>query len=209
MGKRQVGELQPFDLAVTIMISELAAFPMQNTNIPLINSVLPIFLILALQIYISALNTKSIKARELICGKPTILIENGRLNESELKKHRINLHELLTELRVKGYPNLTEIEFAFLETNGKVSVIPKSQNRPVTPKDLELDTDYEGVPHPLIVDGQIYDQNLAKLNLSREWLENELSSQEIENAANILFASLDQDGSLYYQRYQDAGGEQT
>lgn len=203
MGKRQVGELQPFDLAVTIMISELAAFPMQNTNIPLINSLLPILLILILQVYISFINTKSIKAREIVCGKPTMLIENGKLNESELRKHRINLHELLTELRTKGYYDLTDIEFAFMETNGQISVVPKSQRRPVTPKDLEIETDYEGPPHPLIVDGKVYQKNLAKIDLSKDWLKEELSQLGVTDLANVFFANIDADGNIYYQCYQE------
>ena len=209
MGKRQVGELQPFDLAVTIMISELAAFPMQHTNIPLINSVLPILLILALQIYLSVINTKSIKVRELVCGTPAMLIENGRINENELRKHRINLHELLAELRTKGYQNIRDIEFAFMETNGQISVVPKSQKRPLTPEDMGISTDYEGVPHPLIVDGKVYESNLNKLNLSREWLEEEVSELGVEDPSQILFANINADGSIYYQSYQQAAPEES
>lgn len=204
MGKRQVGELQPFDLAVTIMVSELAAFPMQNTNIPLINSLLPIFLILIFQVYISVINTKSIKARELICGTPTVLVENGRLKEGQLRKHRVNIHELLAELRSGGYPDLSEVEFAFLETNGQVSVMPKSQNRPVSPADLDLDTDYQGVPQPLVVDGKVYQGNLDKLGLSQEWLESELQDLGVEQPEDLLFANLDSQGNIYYQAYQSA-----
>ncbi|ADL13044.1 DUF421 domain-containing protein [Acetohalobium arabaticum] len=201
MGKRQIGELQPFDLAVTIMVSELAAMPMQNTDVPLINSLLPISLILILQIYISVINTKSFKAREIVCGSPDILIENGQLNEEELRKNRISIHELLEELRVKGYHNLAEIEFAFIETNGQVSVIPKSQNRPVTPEDLEIETDYEGVAYSLIVDGKVYQPNLDEVGLSKDWLKNELSNFGINDLSDVLFANIDSSGNIFYQLY--------
>lgn len=201
MGKRQIGELQPFDLAVTIMVSELAAMPMQNTDIPLINSLLPISLILILQVYISVINTKSVKAREIVCGKPNMLIENGQLNETELRKNRISIHELLAELRVKGYHNLADIEFAFIETNGQVSVIPKSQKRPATPEDLEIETDYEGAAYSLIVDGVVYQKNLDKIGLSKQWLKNELSNFGINNLSNVLFANINSSGNIFYQLY--------
>ncbi|GAB6137257.1 DUF421 domain-containing protein [Halanaerobaculum tunisiense] len=206
MGKRQIGELQPFDLAVTIIVSELAAMPMQNTDIPLINTLLPIFLILILQIYTSVINTKSITARKIICGKPDMLIENGQLNEQVLKRNRINIHELLEELRAKGYHNLADIEFAFIETNGQVSVIPKSQKRPVNPEDLQLDTDYEGVPYPLIVDGRVYEDNLAKVNLSRQWLKDELANLGVDDFSDILLANIDSNGNLFYQLFEQKEG---
>ncbi|MCK8826330.1 DUF421 domain-containing protein [Natroniella acetigena] len=202
MGKRQIGELQPYELAITIMISALAAIPMQDTDIPLINSLTPIILIFSTQIYMSAITTKSTTGRRLICGKPTILIENGQIVEGELNKSRININELLEELRIKGYPDISEVEFAFIETNGALSIIPKSQKRPVTPEDLNIDTDYEGIPHPIIIDGQIHTKNLEKVGLSEEWLKEELISLGINNTSDIFFANLDSTGNLFYQVYR-------
>ncbi|AGB42373.1 putative membrane protein [Halobacteroides halobius DSM 5150] len=199
LGKRQIGELQPVDLAVTIIVSELAAMPMQNTDIPLINTLLPILLILILQVYTSVINTKSITARKLICGEPDMLIKNGELNEDKLRKNRINIHELIEELRVKGYHNLADIEFAFIETNGKISVIPKSQKRPINPQDLQIETDYEGVPFPLIVDGRVYKDNLDEIDLSPQWLKEELSEFGVKDLSNVLFANIDSTGNLFYQ----------
>ncbi|WP_027340802.1 DUF421 domain-containing protein [Halonatronum saccharophilum] len=201
MGKRQIGELQPFELAITIMISALAAIPMEDTSIPLINSLIPIFLLQSLQIYIAVINTKSNTARSIICGKPAILIENGLVNIIKMKKHRINVHELLEELRIKGYPNIADVELAFIETNGKISVIPKSQKRAVNPEDLNINTNYEGVPHSLIVDGKVYHKNLEKIGLTSEWLKNELSNFGIEDLSQVFFASIDSSGNLFYQKY--------
>ena len=202
MGKRQIGELQPFELAITIMISALAAFPMEDTRLPLVNTLIPMIMLLCLHIYISFITLKSTPARRIICGKPTTLIENGTINEIELKKHRINIDELVEELRLKGYSNISDVEFAFIETNGQVSVIPKSQKRPVTPADLQIPTEYEGVSHSLIVDGKVYYQNLKKIGLTTDWLKTELRKLGISNFSDVLYASIDSAGKIYYQKTQ-------
>jgi uncharacterized membrane protein YcaP (DUF421 family) len=159
MGKRQIGQLQPFELVVAIMISELAAVPMQDTRIPLINGIVPILTLLLAQIALSFISLKSTKARALICGKPSILINNGRINESVLRNEMYTLNDLLEQLRSKDVANIADVEFAILETNGQLSVIPKSQKRPVTPKDLNIPTNYEGLPLDLIIDGDVIHNN--------------------------------------------------
>ena len=203
MGKRQIGELQPFEFAITIMISALAAIPMEDTGIPLLSSIIPILLLLSFQMCISIVTLKSSKARALICGKPLILIENGNLLEEELKNSRININDLLEQLRVKGYPSLSDIEFAIMETNGKISVIPKSQKRPLNPDDLSLPTKYEGLAHSLIIDGEIQKYNLEKLKLNKEWLKSELAKYNIDDPADTFFAALDTSGNLIYQKKRD------
>ena len=127
MGKRQIGELHPSELVVTIMISELAAIPMQATSVPLIYGILPILTLIIAEVLFSYITLKSEKARSIISGKPSILIKNGIINENELRKLRFNLNDLLEELRINNYPNIKDVEFAILETSGQLSVIPKSQ----------------------------------------------------------------------------------
>jgi len=200
MGKRQIGQLQPFELVVAILISELAAVPMQNTGIPLVNGIIPILTLLMAQIAISVISLKSTKARAIICGKPAILIENGKIREDEIRREMYTLTDLLEQLRIKNVPNIADVEFAILETNGQLSVIPKSQKRPVTPEDMKIGTKYEGLPLTLIVDGEVSDVNLEKAGLDRNWLKSELSKFEIDNFEDVLFASLDTSGNLYYQR---------
>jgi uncharacterized membrane protein YcaP (DUF421 family) len=199
MGKRQIGQLQPFELAVAIMISELAAVPMQNTGIPLINGIIPILTLLLAQISISFLALKSTKARGLICGKPSILIENGKINEEVMRKEMYTLNDLLEQLRNKDTANISDVEFAILETNGQLSVIPKSQKRSVSPEDLHLPTHYEGLPLDLVVDGEVNHKNLKKAKLDEQWLKQELARRGISNSREILFASIDSSGKLYYQ----------
>jgi uncharacterized membrane protein YcaP (DUF421 family) len=199
MGKRQIGQLQPFELVVAIMISELAAVPMQNTGIPLINGIIPIITLLVAQISMSFINLKSTKARAIICGKPTILIENGKIFEQHLQKEMYTLNDLLEQLRSKDISNIADVEYAILETNGQLSVIPKSQKRPLTPEDLNIPTKYEGLPLDLIIDGKIMKNNLAKASLDETWLKNQLLKFGVKNIDDVLFCSLDNQGSLYFQ----------
>lgn len=200
MGKRQVGQLQPFELVVAIMISELAAVPMQNTGIPLVNGIIPILTLLVAQISMSFINLKSTKARGIICGKPSILVENGKIVEEKLRTEMYTLNDLLEQLRSKDIPNIADVEFAILETNGQLSVIPKSQKRPVNPEDLNIYTNYEGLPLDLIVDGTVMYNNLSKANLNEVWLKDQLAKFNIKEMREILFASLDANGNLFYQQ---------
>lgn len=200
MGKRQIGQLQPFELAVAIMISELAAVPIQNTSIPLINGIIPIITLLIAQLLLSLISLKSIKGREIICGKPNILIANGKINQDNLKKEMYTLNDLLEQLRIKGTCNISDVEFAILETNGQLSIIQKSQKRPLTNEDIQLPTNYEGVPVDLVIDGKILYNNLNKINLDENWLRSELMKFNISDIKELFFVSIDTSGKLYYQR---------
>jgi len=204
MGKRQIGQLQPFELVIAIMISELAAVPMQNTGIPLLYGIIPIITLLAAQITISFISIKSNKGRTIICGKPTILIENGRILEEQLRKEMYTLNDLLEQLRINNYPNILDVEFAILETNGQISIIPKSQKRPVTPKDLNIPTGYEGITLDIIMDGKINYKNLEKAKLDTNWLQGELEKQGIQSAKEVFFAALDSEGNFYCQKKSDS-----
>lgn len=205
MGKRQIGQLQPFELVIAIMISELAAVPMENTGIPLMHGIIPIITLLIAQLALSYIGMKSVKARALICGKPSILIENGKIRESQLKKEMFTLNDLLEQLRIKNIPNIADVEFAILETDGQLSIIPKSQKRPLNPEDLSINTKYEGLSLDLIIDGNINYDNLSYARLDTDWLQKELSAFGINNIDDILFASLDSKGGLYFQTKEKKG----
>ncbi|MDD4262798.1 MAG: DUF421 domain-containing protein, partial [Syntrophaceticus schinkii] len=130
MGKRQIGQLQPFELVITIVIAELAVIPMSNTGIPLINGVIGILVLMAAQILISLIILHSEKARKIICGTPIILINNGKPVREMMRLVRININDLLEKLRSKEYPNISDVAYAVLETNGSISVIPKADVKP-------------------------------------------------------------------------------
>ncbi len=200
MGKRQIGQLQPYEVAVLIMVSALAAIPMEDIGIPLINSIIPIALLLSFQVLVSFSAQKSERVRAVLCGRPSVVIMNGKLMEPELKNLRVNINDLLEQLRIAGYPNLSEVEFAVMETNGGLSVVSKSQCRPVKPKDLGVPTPYEGLPYPLVIDGNVNYENLSKVKLDEIWLKGELAKFGITSFQQVLFASLDTEGNLYYQR---------
>lgn len=199
MGKHQIGQLQPFELVITIMISELAAVPMQDTDIPLLHGIIPILTLLFIQISLSLLSLKNERARKIICGGPSVLIEKGRINQEELTRLRYNITDLLEQLRLKDMPNIADVEYAILETSGKLSIIPKSRKRPVNPEDLHLNIPYEGLPVSLIVDGVLKEKNLSRLNLSQEWLHGELKKKGLQTWDQVFLASIDTSGHLFLQ----------
>ncbi len=199
MGKQEIGQLQPFELVVALMIADLAAIPMQNTGVPLLSGIIPIIILMVAQVALSYISMKSLKARGVICGKPSVVVANGKLVEQELRYLRYNVNDLLEQLRSKNYPNLSDVEFAIVETNGQLSVIPKSQKRALQPEDLQINTQYEGMPLSVIIDGQLNEQNLRRVNLTREWLRTELLKFGIDDFKKVFFASLDTAGKLFYQ----------
>ena len=138
MGKREIGQLQPFELAIAIMIADLAAVPMAETGIPISNGIIPILGLLVMHLIISFLNLKSMKIREILCGKPAILIYRGKIDEKVLKKERFTLNELQERLRSSNVVNLGDVEYAILETSGQVTVIQKPDKRTTIPKDFNI-----------------------------------------------------------------------
>ncbi len=199
MGKRQVSQLQPYELVIVIMLSALAAIPMENTGVPLVNGLFPIFTLILTQVVLSYICLKSERARSVVCGTPSVLIANGRIVEKELARLRYNINDLMEQLRAKNTPNVADVEFAILETSGELSIIPKSQKRPLVPADMNLSTEYEGLPVTLIIDGYLFKKNLAQINLDENWLASELQKRGIDSYREVLFASLDTAGRLFYQ----------
>ena len=198
MGKREVGELSPFDLVVSIMIAELGVIAIEDGEKPLLASIIPIFTLVGIEVLISFLAMKSIYLRRIISGVPNILIKNGNIKKEELYKSRYNIHDLLSQLRKKDIFNVKDVEFAILETSGDLSVIPKSQKRPVTPQDLNLETEYEGLAINLIIDGEIIYDTLDKIGLTKKDLKKKLLENGFESEKNILLATIDTQGEFYF-----------
>lgn len=202
MGKRQIGQLQPFELVVAIMISDLASLPMQDTRIPLLHGIIPILTLLLLQIILSLLQIKNEKAREIIDGKPSILIHNGKLNIKNLKDQRFSVNEIMEELRIKGYFNISDIQYATLETNGQLSIIPKADNEPVTRKDMNVSAKEQSMPIILVGDGKINYKNLSLILKDEKWLDTQLKANNISKADDLFIALLDSNNKFFYQ-YKD------
>jgi len=200
MGKREVGELSAFDLVVAIMIAELAAMAVDRLDLPLYHGMIPIFTLVGMEMLFSWFSLKNHMIRGLVEGMPSIVIDNGKIVEKELRRLRYSLSDLLGQLRQKDIYNIADVQFAILETSGDLSVVLKADKRPLTPEDLGLSTKLEWLPAPLIFDGKIHRNNLAKLNLDESWLLAELKKRGIAKAADALFASLDCDGQLFVSK---------
>ncbi len=202
MGKRQIGELQPFELVIAIMLSELASVPMQDTGIPLIHGLIPILTLMFLEIFLSYITLKSRKLRKLVCGTASVLIQHGKVLEEELRSQRFNLDDLMEELRLSGYLNISDIEYAILENSGKLSIIPKSEKSPITCKDLNLSKQEEKLPVALVLDGEISYNNLKYLGKDTKWLLEKLKENNISRIEDAFIAMLDSSGNLFVQRRQ-------
>lgn len=204
MGKREIGGLAPIDLAVTIIMAELAAIPIQNTDFPLLAGIVPIGTIMLLELLLSALSMRSQRWRALINGRPSVIIKDGKFLPMEMKKIRYTIHDVLEQLRRKGHADITDVEVAVVETDGNLSVIPKSQKRPLRPEDLSIPTGYEGMPQLLINDGEVEYAHLRACDLDIAWLMQELEKRGIRDVKDVFCAILSTDGTLFVQRKEDA-----
>lgn len=180
MGKREIGQLQPFELAISIMIADLASIPMTDVGIPITNGIVPIIGLLVMHLLISIINLKSNRAREIICGKPRILMYRGKIDEKALKKERFTINELEERLRGNNVMNLGDVEYAILETSGQVTVIQKPDKRNTTPADFGIMPEYEGIPYDLVMDGVIMEENLKKIGKDYNWLKKQVNKFNIE-----------------------------
>lgn len=199
MGKRQIGELQPSELVVAIMISDLATVPVSDIAIPLLSGVIPIMTLIIFEVTISFLTLKSEKARNIITGKPTYLIKDGIIAEKQMRNMRYNIEDLLEELRLKDCPNIADVHTAILETNGELSVVLKSDKRSVTPNDLKIKPNQESIPLVLISDGKIRFEHLRELNKDIKWLEKKLADRNIKSTKDVFLFSIDSDGIITMQ----------
>jgi len=196
MGKRQIGELEVSELIVTFMLSELATIPISDTEVPLLNAIIPILLLLSLEGILSYLTIKLPTIKKLIYGKPNILIFEGQLSQSELKNERIELSELMCAMRQNGIASIEDVNYAILEENGKISIFPKSNAAPATPDYLNGKTEDQGIALPLIMDRRIIKENLRMRGWSRVRLEKELSDRRLTLQDVFLF-SIDDCNNIY------------
>ena len=199
MGKREIGQLQPFELAISIMIADLASVPMTELGIPLTNGIIPILGLLVMYMIISFFNMKNINIRRVISGQPSLLIYRGKIDEKVLKKERITINELQERLRQNNIFNLADVEYAILETSGQVTIIPKPEKKNPTMEDLNLQGEYEGIPYDLVIDGKIMHENLKSLGKDTIWLEKQLKNFDAK-PENTLIATIDGKNSFFCQK---------
>ncbi|KUO50841.1 MAG: hypothetical protein APF76_01280 [Desulfitibacter sp. BRH_c19] len=200
MGQRLIGRLNLFDFIIAITIGSVAAGPLSDSQSGLIGPILTMTFLGVFHVLTAYLALKNSKIRRVVQDEPIVLIQNGRLIREKMYKARFNLDDVLFALREKNMHNLHDVEFAILESNGQLSVIPKSQIRPLQPRDLGIPTSYEGMATVLIEDGNIIQDNLKRKNLDENWLIAELEKQDIHNPNDVMVAMLDTLGRLYVSK---------
>lgn len=197
MGKSELSKMSPFQMVVLFMIAELAAIPIDSTSASLVNGVMAIFTLMFLQIMISFLSTKFEWFKNFVTDKPSVLIEKGRINIKELKKLRITNTDLMEQLRLENCPSLADVEYAIMESNGQLTVIPKAENKPVTPKDIELAVTEGTLPKLIFSDGKLYEKNLLSLGISKEALDAKLKAANLNAYENIFLGFYDENKQIH------------
>lgn len=199
MGKREIGQLQPFELAISIMIADLASVPMSELGIPITNGIIPILALLVMYMVISILNMRSVNIRKIMSGQPSLLIYRGKIDEKTLKKERMTINELQERLRGKDVYNLLDVEYAILETNGEITVIQKPEKKNLTVQDMNISPEYEGISYDLVVDGKVMKNNLKALGKDIIWLERQLKKFKAK-PEDVLIATINAKGDFFCQK---------
>ena len=200
MGKRQVGQMEPSEFVVTMLVANLASIPMQDSGMPIYSGLLPILTVLGAELILSHLSLKSIRFRKLLCGKPVILVENGKILQENLRKTRVTLDELTGHLREKDVLDLNSVQYAILETNGNLSVFPYPKDRPATAKDAGIPTKKQYFPITIVSDGTLLQENLSKANKDLVWLQKQLAERKVSLKDTWLLTVDGKDHIIFYKK---------
>ncbi len=200
MGKRQIAEMQPYELVATLIIADLACIPMTEITVPLLHGVVPLLSLVALNFFISLLSVKSVRFRKLINGRPIIVIDPDGIRYKELKALNMTLNDLYEALRIAGYFSIDDIAFAIVETNGNLSILPNSSCTPPTAADMNIQTDKSYVNLILINDGKIITENLDYFGLDETFLRKSLARQNITDIKSVMIYTLNPSGNVYLQQ---------
>lgn len=191
MGKKQISQLSLFDYVIGISIGNFTAEMTMNLNEQYLTGVVAIIVFGLVSYIVSIITMKSIKLRRIIIGVPTIIIQNGKIIEKSLKDVKLDVNDFLEECRGQGYFDLSQIEYAIMEANGKVSIMPKSEYKPLTPLDMKLTVEKEGLCANVVIDGNIMEENIKNMHKTDKWVRKELKLQGYKDLNNILLATLD------------------
>jgi len=204
MGKRQIGELEPVEFVVAVLISDLAAHPLQDIGTPLLYGLIPVLTLLCCEVLISAAVVHSIRFRALVCGKPSLVIRQGRIVQHEMKKNRMTPDELSEQLRKNNIVDISTVKYGVLETDGSLSTLLYTDQSPLTPKQMGVRTDDIGYPIIVINDGKVLNNNLDKLGLNEKWLDHQLKTRKINSPADVYLMTVDDSGRIYYSVMESA-----
>ena len=198
LGKRQLGEMELSEFVVAALIADLASHPLQDIGIPMINGLVPIVTLFCCEVLISGAAMKNIRLRALLFGKPSMLVEKGKIKQHEMKKNRFTTDELMEELRNQGYLDISAVEYAVLETDGRLSVIPYPSESPVKPSQLKIETEDKGYPVVVISDGHVIESNLRLVGRDRNWLKKRLAALGVKDAEQVFLMTVNSAGQVYF-----------
>ena len=196
MGKRQVGELKPHELVITILLSAIAVIPLEENSMPLANCLVPILLFISLEIITSVISMKSLWFRNLLQGRPIFIIRRGKLDQKKLKEMRFTVDDVVDALRQKDIFDLSEVEDAIIETNGSISVLPKAKYKPLTPDDMNIDVDEKGVPITIVMDGKPVNEYFNEHKIKDSEIQLILKSQD-RDVEKIMLLTVDDNGNTF------------
>ena len=197
MGKRQIGQMEPSEFVVTMLVANLAAIPMQDGGIPLLSGLVPILTVLGVELVLSTLSLRSMRLRKLLCGKPVILIENGRILQDNLRRTSVTMDELSGHLRLKDVLDISAVQYAILETDGNLSVFPYPKERPASAKEAGIQAKPQYLPLTIIADGYLFRENLALSGKDEAWVQQTLA-QHNATCASTWLLTVDKRGKIYF-----------
>ena len=197
LGKRQLGEMELSEFVVAALIADLASHPLQDIGIPMINGLVPIITLFCCEVLISGVAMKNIRLRALLFGKPSMLVEKGKILQNEMRKNRFTTDELMEELRNQGYLDISTIEYAVLETDGRLSVVPYPAEKPITPSQMNIETEDSGYPVVVISDGRVLESNLRRVGRDRTWLNKRLGELGVKEPERVFLMTVNTAGQVY------------
>ncbi len=204
MGKRQLGELELSELVIAVLISDIAAHPLQDIGIPLMNGILPIIILFSCELVVAGILVRSQTAKKILCGKPSFLIYNGTIVQREMQKNRFTIDELAEELRTHSVMDFSRVQYAILETDGQVNAILYPADRPVTAAQLSLPTENSGYPIILINNGKLVQDNLRVAGKDERWLKKELSKRKVSDYKEVYLFTVNSANEIYFLKMEDA-----
>lgn len=204
MGKRQLGELELSELVIAVLISDIAAHPLQDIGIPLMNGILPVIVLFCCELVVSGILVRSQTAKKILCGKPSFLIYNGVVVQTEMQKNRFTIDELAEELRAHSVMDFSRVQYAILETDGRVNAILYPTEQPATAAQLSLPVEDSGYPIILVNNGRLVQDNLRAAGKDERWLQKELSKRKVSDYKEVYLFTVNSANEIYFLKMEDA-----
>lgn len=202
MGKAELSKMSPFQMVIVFMIAELATIPIESPEVSLITGTTAIFTLMFIQILLSYISLKNSRIKTLFSGKPSIIINKGKINHKELKSLRITLHDLMEQLRLGNASSISDVEYAIMEANGDLSIILKSGSKPLTPNDMSITKPREAMPSIFISDSIIYEENINNAGWTNNQLQNHLTKLGLKDHTEVFLAFCDADSNLHVYTHE-------